>query len=80
MTILADLPKLGLVYQHTSAATTKKYIREHPDMVRRYVKSQVEAVNRIYTDKEASIESAGEVYWPQRGPRRSGKDLGESAE
>ena len=57
MTILADLPKLGLVYQHTSAATTKKYIREHPDIVRRYVKSQVEAVNRIYTDKEASMRA-----------------------
>ena len=57
MTILADLPKLGLVYQHTSAATTRKYIREHPDIVRRYVKSQVEAVNRIYTDKEASLRA-----------------------
>lgn len=57
MTILADLPKLGLVYQHTSAATTRKYIREHRDIVRRYVKSQVEAVNRIYTDKEASLRA-----------------------
>src|SRR4030095_16618685 len=57
MTILADLPKLGLVYQHTSAATTRKYIREHPDIVRRYAKSQVEAVNRIYTDKEASLRA-----------------------
>jgi NitT/TauT family transport system substrate-binding protein len=57
MTMLADLPKLGLVYQHTSAATTRKYIREHPDIVRRYVKSQVEAVHRIYTDKEASLRA-----------------------
>lgn len=57
MTILADLPKLGLVYQHTSAATTRKYIREHPEIVRRYVKSQVEAVHRIYTDKEGSIRA-----------------------
>ncbi len=57
MNILADLPKLGLVYQHTSAATTRKYIREHPDIVRRYVKSQVDAVHRIYTDKEASLRA-----------------------
>jgi NitT/TauT family transport system substrate-binding protein len=57
MTILADLPKLGLVYQHTSAATTRKYIREHPDIVRRYVKSQVDAVHRIYSDKEASVRA-----------------------
>jgi len=57
MNTLADLPKLGLVYQHTAAATTKKYIREHRDVVRRYVKSQIEAVHRIYTDKEASIRA-----------------------
>ncbi|HEU4341643.1 MAG TPA: ABC transporter substrate-binding protein [Candidatus Binatia bacterium] len=62
MTVLADLPKLGLVYQHTSAATTKKYIREHPDIVRRYVKSQVEAVHRIYTDKEASIQVLSKYF------------------
>jgi NitT/TauT family transport system substrate-binding protein len=57
MNILADLPKLGLVYQHTAAATTKKYIRENRDIVRRYVKSQVDAVHRIYTDKEGSIRA-----------------------
>ena len=57
MTVLADLPKLGLVYQHTSVATTRKYIREHPEIVRRYVKSQVDAVHRIYTDKEASLRA-----------------------
>jgi NitT/TauT family transport system substrate-binding protein len=62
MTVLADLPKLGLVYQHTSAATTKKYIREHPDIVRRYVKSQVEAVHRIYTDKETSIKVLSKYF------------------
>jgi len=57
MNVLADLPKLGLVYQHTAAATTKKYIREHPDIVRRYVKSQIEAVHRIYSDKEAAVRA-----------------------
>src|SRR6266480_1019984 len=57
MTVLADLPKLGLVYQHTSAATTRRYIREHPEIVRRYVKSQVDAVHRIYTDKEAAVRA-----------------------
>ena len=57
MNTLADLPKLGLVYQHTAAATTKKYIRENRDVVRRYVKSQIETVHRIYTDKESSIRA-----------------------
>ena len=59
MNTLADLPKLGLVYQHTAVATTKKYIREHRDVVRRYVKSQIEAVHRIYTDKESAIRALG---------------------
>lgn len=62
MTVLADLPKLGLVYQHTSAATTKKYIRDHPDIIRRYVKSQVEAVHRIHTDKETSIKVLSKYF------------------
>jgi ABC-type nitrate/sulfonate/bicarbonate transport system substrate-binding protein len=57
MNVLADLPKLGLVYQHTAAATTKKYIREHRDIVMRYVKSQLEAVHLIYTNKDASIRA-----------------------
>ena len=57
MNTLADLPKLGLVYQHTAAVTTKKYIRENRDIVRRYVKSQIEAVHRIYTDKESAIRA-----------------------
>ena len=57
MNVLADLPKLGLVYQHTTASTTRKYIRENRDVVMRYVKSQVEAVHRIYTDKEASVRA-----------------------
>ena len=62
MTVLADLPKLGLVYQHTGAVTTRKYLRANPDVVRRYVKSQVEAVHRIYTDKETSIKVLGKYF------------------
>jgi NitT/TauT family transport system substrate-binding protein len=57
MNLLVDLPKLGLVYQQMAPVTKKKYIREHPDVVRRYVKTQIEAVHRIYTDKEASLRA-----------------------
>ncbi|MBI3058089.1 MAG: ABC transporter substrate-binding protein [Deltaproteobacteria bacterium] len=62
MTILADLPKLGLVYQHTGAATTRRFIKEHPDIVRRYVKSHVEAVHRIWTDREVSIKALAKYF------------------
>ncbi len=51
--IMADVAALGLAYQATGVATTRKFIREHPDVVRKYVKSQVEAVHRFKTDREA---------------------------
>jgi NitT/TauT family transport system substrate-binding protein len=53
--ILADVAALGLAYQATGVGTTKKFIREHADIVRRYVKAQVEAVHRFKTDRELSI-------------------------
>jgi NitT/TauT family transport system substrate-binding protein len=59
LAVLADVAKMGLVFQHTGAATTRKYIREHPDTVRRYVKSHVEAVHKMWTDKEATIRALG---------------------
>jgi NitT/TauT family transport system substrate-binding protein len=54
---LADVAKMGLVFQHTGAVTTRKFIREQPDIVRRYVRSHVEAVARMWNDKEASIKA-----------------------
>ncbi|MBI4525846.1 MAG: ABC transporter substrate-binding protein [Deltaproteobacteria bacterium] len=56
LAVLADVAKMGLVFQHTAPATTRKFIREHQDTVRRYVKSHVEAVARIWTDKEGTIK------------------------
>jgi NitT/TauT family transport system substrate-binding protein len=62
MNTLADLPKLGLVYQHTAAVTTRRYIRENPDVVRRFVRSQVEAVHRVYTDKAMSLKVLSKYF------------------
>ncbi|MGH7832805.1 MAG: ABC transporter substrate-binding protein [Candidatus Binatia bacterium] len=62
MNILADLPKLGLVYQHTTVASTRRYVRERPDIIRRFVKSQVEAVHRIYADKETSLKVLAKYF------------------
>jgi len=56
MSVLADVAKLGLVIQHTCVATTRRYAKDQADIVRRYVKSQVEAVHKIYTDRETSIK------------------------
>ncbi len=59
MVVLADVAQMGLVFQHTGAATTKKFIREHNDVVRRYVRAHVEAVHKMWTDKEATIRALG---------------------
>lgn len=55
MNILADVAKMGLVIQHTGIATTRRFIKGNRDLVRMYVKSQVEAVHRIWTDKKTTI-------------------------
>lgn len=53
--VLADVAALGLPYQHTGVATTRQFIREHPDIVRAYIKSQVEAVYQLKTDRQFGI-------------------------
>ena len=50
------LVHVSLPYQTTSVATTRRFIRESPDIVRRYVKSQIEAVHRIKTDRDTGIK------------------------
>ncbi len=57
MVVIADVAKMGLIFQHTGVATTRRFIKEHPDTVRRYVKSQVEAVHTIWTDENTSIRA-----------------------
>jgi len=59
LVVLADVAKMGLVFQHTGAATTRRFIREHRDIVSRYVKSHVEAVHKIWTDKETTVRVLG---------------------
>ncbi len=53
--LLADVVELGMSFQHTSVASTRKFIREHPDVVRRFVKAQIESVHRLKTDRETGI-------------------------
>ena len=53
--VLADVAALGLAYQHTGVATTQRFIKENPEIVRAYVKSQVEAVHRLKTDRTGGI-------------------------
>ncbi len=53
---LHKLMDVRLTYQGIGVGTTRTVIRENPDLVRRYVKSQIEAVHRLKTDREAGIK------------------------
>jgi NitT/TauT family transport system substrate-binding protein len=54
--VLGDVASLGMVYQHTCVATTRKFIQNNQDVVRRYIKSQIEAVHRLKTDRQTGIK------------------------
>ena len=56
LNILADVAKLGLPFQYTGIATSRRFIKEQPDTVKRYARSQLEAVHRIQTDKDTSLK------------------------
>ena len=52
---LFTLMAVRLPYQGIGVGTTRTFIRENPDVVRRYIKSQIEAVHRLKTDREGGI-------------------------
>ena len=47
-----SLVSVSIPYQSVGVATTRRFIRESPEIVKRYVKSQIEAIHRIKTDRE----------------------------
>jgi len=49
----------GMPFQDNGPVTTRKFIREHGDVVRRYVKAQVEAVHLLKTNRETWIKVLG---------------------
>jgi NitT/TauT family transport system substrate-binding protein len=59
------LAYVSLPYQTTSVATTRRFIRENPEVVRRYVKSQIEALHRMKTDRETGIKVLAKYHGSQ---------------
>ncbi|HET8563518.1 MAG TPA: ABC transporter substrate-binding protein [Candidatus Binatia bacterium] len=66
LNLIADVSALGLAFQHAGAATSRRFIREQPDIVRRYVRSHVEAVHRIKTDRETGLKVAMKYFGTAR--------------
>jgi hypothetical protein len=56
--VLADVAALGLAYQHQGGVTTRRYLRENPTVVRNFVKSYIEAVHRLKTDRAMGLKTA----------------------
>jgi NitT/TauT family transport system substrate-binding protein len=53
---LHNLMTVRLPYQGIAVGSTRTAIREHSDIVRRYIRSQVEAVHLLKTDREAGLK------------------------
>ena len=53
--ILADVS--ALPFQNVAPVTTRRFIKEHPDVVRRYVRSQVEAVHLMKRDRKTALRA-----------------------
>ena len=60
--LLLDIAALETPWLHTGALTTRKYIRENTDTVRRFVKSYVEAVHGIKTNREGGIKVLAKYF------------------
>ena len=54
--MLVDLSAIGVEYQGAGVVTTRSYVREHPDIVRRYLKAYVEGLHRFKTDRDFSLK------------------------
>jgi NitT/TauT family transport system substrate-binding protein len=52
--VLTDVAELPFPY--STVATTRKFIRENQEVVKKYVKSQIEAVHLMKTDREAGLK------------------------
>jgi ABC-type nitrate/sulfonate/bicarbonate transport system substrate-binding protein len=53
--VLADVGALGLPFLHNGIATSRRFVRDNPDAVKRYVKSQIDAVHLMKTDRKTSV-------------------------
>jgi len=56
---LADVGALGLPFLHNGIALSRRFIRDNPETVKRYVKSQIDAVHLMKTDRKTSVAVLG---------------------
>jgi ABC-type nitrate/sulfonate/bicarbonate transport system substrate-binding protein len=52
--LLTDIT--GMPFQHNGVVTSRRFIRDQSNIVRRYVKSQIEAVHLMKTDRQTGVK------------------------
>lgn len=57
--VLLDISSLGIPYASTGVTTRGKLIHDDPDLVRRYMAAQVEAIARMKKDKKLTLTVMG---------------------
>jgi NitT/TauT family transport system substrate-binding protein len=57
--LLADMSAMGVDYQGAGVVTTRSYMREAPEVVRRYLRAYVEGLHRFKTDKNFAVKVIG---------------------
>ena len=60
--LIADVSALGLAFQHAGVTTSRRFILQQPDIVRRYLRAHVEAVHRLKTDRETGMKVAMKYF------------------
>ena len=66
---LLDVAKTGVKSQTAAVVTTRKYLREHPDQVERYVRAAIQGSHAFQTDKalgEKAIEAFTDTHDPDQ--------------
>jgi NitT/TauT family transport system substrate-binding protein len=54
--LLADLSNSGIDYQGAGVVTTRSFMRENNETIRRYIRAYVEGLHRLKTDKNFSLK------------------------
>jgi NitT/TauT family transport system substrate-binding protein len=57
--MLIDIGSLSIPTQQSAVITTRKYAREHPDVIERYVRATIRGAGRLIVDREFAITTIG---------------------
>lgn len=57
--LLADLSAIGIDYQGAGVVTTRAFMRENPNILKRYLRAYVEGLHRFKTDKSFAVKVIG---------------------